>query len=281
MARLRRRLSQNIARVAFLLVGVVVYGTFSEYVLEYGAPGSGVKSLFDSFWFVMQTVTTVGYGDTPVVTVWGRANAVVLMFLGIWILGLFTASFASVLIDRSTRRRMGERSTRMKGHVVVCNWNAIAEQLVQEIVKEKPNVVVLAQLEKSPVPDVEFVSGTSLRTDDLRRARAESAESVIILSEVIADGELASGVDAKTILGVMNVRKLSKDVHIVVELLKADSFENAKLAGADEIIVRGTVSAKLLSRGALDPGTIDVVETILTANSGVEIFEDQIPVWAI
>lgn len=280
-AKLKRLLAQNIAFVTFFLVGVVAYGTTSEYLLERGAPGSGVRSLFDSLWFVMQTITTVGYGDTPVVTFWGRVNAMALMFVGIGILGLFTASVASVLIDRAARRRMGERSTRLKGHVVICNWNAIAEQLVREIVKEKPDVALLAKLEKIPVSGVEFVSGTCLHVEDLKRAGVQHAGSVIILSETIADGDLASGVDAKTILGIMNVKKLNRDVHVVVELLKADSLENAKLAGANEIVVRGTVSAKLLSRGALDPGTIDIVETMLTAESGEEIFEDAIPDWAV
>ena len=281
VARLRHLLGQNLARVSLLLVGVVVYGTISEYALEHGAPGTGVGSPFDSLWFVMQTLTTVGYGDTPVVTFWGRMNAIFLMFSGIGILGLFTASFASVLIDRSVGKRGGWLTVRLKGHIIVCNWNAIAEELVREVLGENPRLVVLAQAERSPAPGAEFVRGTCLHTADLVKANVKDADSVIILAETIADGELASAIDAKTILGIMNARKLSKDVHVVVELLRSDSLENARLAGADEVVVRGDVSAKLLARGALDPGTIDVVETILTERSGQEIFEDHVPDWSV
>ncbi len=278
--RLRAFLRKNFVRLAAFVLAVVTYGTISEYLLERGASSSGVKSLFDSLWFVMQTITTVGYGDTPVVTFWGRANAIVLMVVGIGVLGFFSASFASLLIDYSTNRRLGERRIKMKNHVVICNWNSIADQLVSEIIKEKPLAILLAPLEKSPSDKIEFVKGTCLHSSDLQKASVAEAESVIILAETIIDGELASAIDAKTILGVINARRLSKETHIVAELLKQDSAENARAAGANEVVIRGEVSAKLLSRGALDPGTIDIVETILTAESGEEIFEDPLPKWA-
>lgn len=278
--RMRLILRRNLARLIVFVLAVIVYGTLSEYALERSAPGSGVKNLFDSLWFVMQTITTVGYGDTPVVTTLGRANAIVLMVVGIGILSFFGASFASLLIDYSTRTRLGERRVRLKDHVVICNWNAIAEQLAKEILKEKSNIVLLGMLDKSPVDGVEFVKGSCLHVADLQKANVAHAESAIVLSDVLTDGELASAIDAKTILGVMNIRQASQDIHIVVELLKSDSAENARIAGADEIVIRGQVSAKLLSRGALDPGTIDIVDTILTSKSGEEIFEQPIPSWA-
>ena len=279
-ARLRSFLKKNFVRLGFFLLAVLVYGTISEYLLERNTPGSGVRSLFDSLWFVMQTITTVGYGDTPVVSFFGRINAIGLMIVGIGVLGFFSASFASMLITYSTKRRLGEGRINMKNHIVVCNWNSIADGLVGEIVKERPlSLILLAPIEKSPTDAVEFVSGTCLHIADLQRTNISQADSVIILAETITDGELASAIDAKTILGIMNTRRLSNDTHIVAELLKQESEENAKAAGADEVVIRGQVSAKLLSRGALYPGTIDVVQLMLTAKSGEEIFEDSLPNW--
>lgn len=280
LVRFRYFLRRNFVRLGGFVVAVVAYGTISEYFLEIGAQGSGIKSLFDALWFVMQTITTVGYGDTPVVTVWGRVNAIFLMMVGIGVLGFFSASFASLLIDYSSKRKLGERKVRMKNHIVICNWNSIADALVSQIKGEPASIAVLALIEKSPAEEVEFVKGTCLHSSDLERVDVSRSESVIILAETITEGELASAIDAKTILGAMNVRKLSKDTHIVAEMLKKDSVENARAAGVDEVVVRGEVSAKLLSRAALYPGTADIIETILTARSGSEIFEDPLPAWA-
>jgi voltage-gated potassium channel len=270
-------LRQNLVRVSILLIGILVYGTFSEYILESPASGSGIYTLFDSFWFIVQTITTVGYGETPVITFWGRINAIIIMFAGIGMLGFFTAGIASEFIEYSLSRKSGERRVKMKHHVVLCNWNPIAEEIVHEILDEGVEIVILAPLDKNPINAAEFVRGTSLHIADLEKVSIVNALAVIILAEGMADGDLASAIDAKSILSIMNVKKLNPSVHVVVELLKSDSIDNAKRIGADEIVVWGDITAKILARGVIDPGTIDIIDTILTAKSGEEIFEDSIP----
>jgi len=131
---------------------------------------------------------------------------------------------------------------------------------------------------KSPLETLKFVKGTGLHLSDLRKVNINEANSAIVLAETL-DDTLASAVDAKSILIIMNIKKLNPSIHVVVELLKSDSVENAKIAGADEILVRGDIIAKLLARGVIDPGTIDIMEIILTARSGEEIYEDDILAW--
>lgn len=275
--RLRVFLRQNIVRLSFLLLFVILYGSITMYYFEQDAAGSGIKSVMDSLWFVVQTITTVGYGDTPIVTFWGKINAMVIMFSGIGILGFFTASVASVFIEYTLKKRYGEQELRMKNHVIICNWNPIAEEIVHEVLGEGMEPVLLAPLETSPMDKLEFVRGTSLHLTDLKKVNIGEANAVIVLAEILADGDLAGGIDAKSVLSVMNIKKINPSVHVVVELLRTDSVENAKLAGADEVVVRGDFIAKLLAKGVVDPGTIDIIETILTARSGEEIFEDDLP----
>jgi voltage-gated potassium channel len=261
--RLRVFLRQNIVRLSFLLLFVILYGSITMYYFEQDAVGSGIKSVMDSLWFVVQTITTVGYGDTPIVTFWGKINAMVIMFSGIGILGFFTASVASVFIEYTLKKRYGEQELRMKNHVIICNWNPIAEEIVHEVLGEGMEPVLLAPLETSPMDKLEFVRGTSLHLADLKKVNIGEANAVIVLAEILADGDLAGGIDAKSVLSVMNIKKINPSVHVVVELLRTDSVENAKLAGADEVVVRGDFIA--------------IIETILTARSGEEIFEDDLP----
>ena len=57
-------------------------------------------SLSNGFWWSIVTLTTVGYGDISPTTLGGRIIATMMMFLGIGLLGLFSATLASVLVDK-------------------------------------------------------------------------------------------------------------------------------------------------------------------------------------
>jgi len=54
-----------------------------------------VHSLFDSFWWAMVTVTTIGYGDIYPVTTAGRIVAMILMLVGIGTLGVILTTIAN------------------------------------------------------------------------------------------------------------------------------------------------------------------------------------------
>ncbi|MFI5427409.1 potassium channel family protein [Aeromicrobium sp. UC242_57] len=85
------------------LVGSVTLIVFiaSLAVLDAERGGSGsIQSFGDALWWSMTTITTVGYGDMFPVTTTGRLIAVGLMFSGIAVLGVVTASFASWLIEK-------------------------------------------------------------------------------------------------------------------------------------------------------------------------------------
>jgi len=71
--------------------------TITERVVE----GSNIKNFADGFWWAITTVTTVGYGDRYPTTTEGRLLAVMLMFMGISLVGVITASVAAWFVKMS------------------------------------------------------------------------------------------------------------------------------------------------------------------------------------
>jgi voltage-gated potassium channel len=81
-------------------VVLIFSSSLAFYSFEYGK-NPNVHGFFDSFWWAMATVTTIGYGDVYPITTAGRVVAIFLMVMGIGTTGLFTALIASFLIKKN------------------------------------------------------------------------------------------------------------------------------------------------------------------------------------
>lgn len=67
-------------------------------------PGS-IPSVLTGFWWSLQTVTTVGYGDVVPASVAGRATAAVVMLAGLSFLAVTTAAVTNAFVEAAARRR--------------------------------------------------------------------------------------------------------------------------------------------------------------------------------
>ena len=104
--RARGRLANRAAlAAAFLAVLVVSVGSVAVLWAEEGQPGSTIETLGESLWFAFVTVITVGYGDYTPVTPAGRVLAVILMFVGVGVIAIFTASVATRFLSSRDSRQ--------------------------------------------------------------------------------------------------------------------------------------------------------------------------------
>ena len=101
-ARVFRQQTQIIT-VTMTFATVVLCGALGFHFFEFGI-NPHVKNFWDSLWWSIVTVTTVGYGDIVPVTAGGRIVAVPLLIIGLAVFGLYTASVATWLIRRRADR---------------------------------------------------------------------------------------------------------------------------------------------------------------------------------
>jgi len=100
-------------RVLIAAAATLVTGSWLVLLFEENAKGSNIHDYPGALWWAIVTVTTVGYGDKFPVTGGGKAVAVVLMLVGIGLIGVLTATVASVFIKEHTDANKEEFK---KGH---------------------------------------------------------------------------------------------------------------------------------------------------------------------
>jgi voltage-gated potassium channel len=101
----RRRQS---AALAALLATVLAVGVSSIAVLELeraAADEANVRTAEDALWWSVVTMTTVGYGDHYPVTMGGRIVAILLMFVGVGLIGIWAGIATSWFLATSEEKQ--------------------------------------------------------------------------------------------------------------------------------------------------------------------------------
>jgi voltage-gated potassium channel len=86
---------------AFWLLAVVIFG-----VIERVADPKTFKTIWLAFWWAIQTVTTVGYGDIVPDQASGKVLAAFLMLGGLSLLSIVTATITSSFVARRQREAL-------------------------------------------------------------------------------------------------------------------------------------------------------------------------------
>src|SRR4030095_16475199 len=184
------------------------------------------------------------------------------LVVGVALAGLFTASVASILIERSLRSREVP-TLEMSDHLVLCNWSPRSLELIREvhsgitdkrpvvIVHDTPDEVVLPdKQDEAAFSDVYIVKGDPANEVILRRAKVAQAHSVVILSDDRQDQHA----DGKTIAcgsAVRNVCGRGRQPNIVAECQDPKYRSHMRKAGADEVISAADFGLRLMARASL------------------------------
>ncbi len=88
------RLRSIVYIIAAVVLMIVVFGTVMTFV-ERDEPNASITSLGLGIWWAIETISTVGYGDIYPATNTGRVIATGLMFFGVAMFSILTATLAS------------------------------------------------------------------------------------------------------------------------------------------------------------------------------------------
>jgi len=125
----RRFLSPAGLQFAAAITGIGVLGGAAAFqAAERSARHA--PTLWDSIWWAMTTVTTVGYGDVNATTTLGRAIGIALMIMGIGFVALLTGAIAQWLLRGEAERiEEAQEQAAEDEHAIAEEFKAITERL--------------------------------------------------------------------------------------------------------------------------------------------------------
>ncbi|GAA0322278.1 potassium channel family protein [Bacillus carboniphilus] len=261
--------------IVLLSLVIVLFGTISIYLIE----PENFPSIFDSFWWTMTTLTTVGYGDFFPTTIAGRWIGIFLFLFGIGIIGVFITKTVDSLTTYTRLKSEGKLVYKQKEHYIYIGWSKKVEKAIREVLQHNPKakVVLINQLSQTPIvhDQIHFIQGDPSQHDTLVKANILEAKRVAIFSDSnIDDPALADG---KTLLTASAVESLSeqyqRNIHTVVEIREEQNITKFKHINVDDFILSDDSVSLLMAKATLQPGTTHIFRQLLSKSFGSNIHE--------
>ncbi|WP_176083620.1 potassium channel family protein [Martelella sp. HB161492] len=226
----------------------------------------------DSFYMVLLTVYTVGYGEVhPIDTAYLHAITVMTMILGCTGSIVLTGALVQFLTINQLQqlfgtRRMIKEIEHLSNHVIIVGYGRIGVMLARELNMAGLPFVIIERNERlaDNVRELGFLAivgdatdETSLTTAGVDRARA--------LATVLPN-------DAANVFITLSARALNPKIEIIARGEMATTENKLIQAGADRVVMPTHIGAERIAELILYPRT----EKILHASSEMQTLERQL-----
>ncbi len=246
---------------ALLAIGsLMVYGVLGSLWVGAGYRPP-IHDLPTAFYYTIETMSTVGYGDIVPHTTQARLFTVSMIVAGITVFATTLSVVIGPLVGGSIKRALEHRMQKQQrhDHFVILGSSSLAYTMWRDLHERGvPVCVVVTPGRPSPFPaEADVVLGDASTNEVLEEAGVPRARAVLTLRDddaenafaVLAVKELAPGV--KTIAGVNDARHLAKIRRVQPDLLFAPQVLGSDLLVRtlfDEPIDNDTVSRLLFAQ---------------------------------
>ncbi len=242
------------------------------------------------FWWAIVTMTTVGYGDFTPETPLGRLFAIFIMFAGISLVSLLTATISSIFVARKIREDKGLEKLDLSQHIILCGWNKNAEQIIDALQfladRDYQDLVMINDLGEDDVNrlknryqklNLRFVAGDFTREAILAQANLAEADTVMIIPNQ-SRSDYAGSPDEKTIFATLTIKGLAPNVRVVAYLNNRENLTHIKRANADEVVLSDDFGAFMVAAHVMHPGIPQTVNSLMDSKSDTNFRRVDIPI---
>lgn len=260
-------LSPYLKKVLFLspfFFGTFIFGTLGLHFAE-------KKSLFESFFLTMTTVSTVGYGDGMSPS--GRIVVMIVIFCSLTIVAYTFGAVLRLIIEGELSATLGRRKleralSSLKNHYIVCGYGRIGKLIVKELIENKLSFVVI----ENNADSVE-----QLRKDELLFLveDATSEESLMSAGIMKAKGLItAVKSDSDNVFITLTARSINPDLYILARGTDEKDELKLKRAGASKVVLPYIIGGRRMAQAVTKPTVTDFIDiAMMNSDLGLSMEE--------
>jgi voltage-gated potassium channel len=262
----------------FIFAAALIFSGIAIFLLELGR-NEEFTNVGDGWWWAIVTFSTTGYGDKTPITLGGRLIAVLTIVVGIAGMSFLSGTFASVFVDQNTRARRGLMDfPKMKDHFIICGWKDHMKDILLDILRVSEDItsemiIIISNVDSDRIAElkeikelkgINYVRGDYFSESALARANVNKATKVLILSDTY-ESRAVSEVDSKTVMTVLTIKAMAKDVYTTAELLDKKYENYLKQAMCDEIIYSLDFSRRIIATTTAVNGMSHIMYNMLAS----------------
>ncbi|XP_043663322.1 calcium-activated potassium channel slowpoke isoform X47 [Vespula pensylvanica] len=243
-----------------------------------------------SYWtcvyFLIVTMSTVGYGDVYCQTVLGRTFLVFFLLVG---LAVFASWIPEITELAANRCKYGGQYKRERGrrHIVVCGhitYESVSHFLKDFLHEDREDVDVevvflhrkepdleLEGLLKRHYTTVEFFQGTMMNAVDLERVKVHEADACLVLANKYCQDPDAE--DAANIMRVISIKNYSDDIRVIIQLMQYHNkayllnIPSWDWKQGDDVICLAELKLGFIAQSCLAPGFSTMMANLFAMRS--------------
>lgn len=227
-------------------------------------------SFVDSFYMVVITLSTVGFGEIQPLSERGRILTSLLIICGVGNFAYIVTSFSRMLVDGQLqkllwRRKVQRRIDKLENHFIVCGFGRIGGVVVQEILKVSPDVVVIEN-------DPKLVE--QLKREGILHLAGDATDDGLLVSAGIkrAKSIVTSLTDeAANVYVTLTARQLNPEINIVARANAASHITRLEFAGANKVVLPHMIGGVRMAHSVLRPTVTDFLDLAVRGNLDLQL----------
>lgn len=235
------------------LVFAFVYGGLLLILLdlEKDVPDSRLRTGQDAMWYLVETLTTVGYGDALPVTYWGRMIGFIFLLSSLGVYGFIIGQIANFMSTIKEQRELGLNGTAFKNHVVIIGWNEFGQSVISHLAAAGRQVAIVTK-DRGHIDIIrEYYSMERVFTLFSDYNNFEMLEKANIRHASIVFVNLND--DTEKLVYIINIKKHFENLNYVVTLDNGNLKSTFMHAGVTYTISKNEISSKLLASYIYEP----------------------------